>query len=374
MKNDDNVDSDSNDFTPVQAVQNTAIRNEKIQLTNDLIVKGNEVYLPKTHLVDCNSDEYEDEFLKLPDGMSSEISSIIKAKRTPFTVFHLIVVLLSLSASAWCVYFFFPRPIVIETMEISRQKLEKQIESKYVDVVKVAQEQIKKKDWRSAIKTLEESALVISKSKRQTQDNGLLLGLYFDAVEHCVDYQLEKPQAIIENMRKEHFDYLGWYLDWIWLSYPECRYEKAPIINPDESKAEEIKKVLQEYDENSKQWISVLDYGDNKELLDFRIAQLNYFYWCFRGPQKHEKKDDPGVSERERAYQIAKEYSDPKKEKRYDNFKQLQRDIIQTINDKVLGWGGYFYFDGDSRWAWPWWGANHINDQLKDITETNAKE
>lgn len=333
----------------------------------DLEVKGNTIYLPEKHDVDFKSREYENDFLKsLPDDVASEVRSVLRSKRNPLTILKIAIVFLFLAVSSLVVYYYFPRQIVVETHEISRKSFKNQVDNQYRSVVANAKKMIEKKDWRSAAELLETPALEIANDDKiiQDQENGLLLGLYFDAVEHSVDYPLDIPKKIAETLNTPS-RYLGWYLDWLWLNYPECRYTKRN--EPDADRAKEIKNVIDKLSPPNEYWKDVPDYEENKDLLYLYWSRLNYSYWCYLNPKKNLDKDDPGIFEREQAYKVSKLYTE------VDNcnldFLQLQIEIIRTTIDAGIGISElWYFFDGEAKWD-----SNKLNEQLKELEAKKIK-
>ena len=338
-------------------------------LVCDLHARGNEVYLPQTAPVDFSSEEYEKEFLRpLPEDIASEVASILKSKRGHFSFLKLVFIFFFLVLAAWAIFHYFPRQIIVSVNDISREGQE--ISTGYRKIAAKAQEEMDRKQWRAAIELLEEPAGEISQDKTLTQENGVLLGMYFDAVKNSSGYPSETPKAIIRKVREHSPDYMGWYLDELWLNYPECLpadFSKKTII-PGELKAARIKRCLESFKSN---WENAPDYNlKNRELLDLFWARLNFYYWLYCDPKKNLDEDDPGVFERERAYQISKKYTES--EELVLDFLQLRIDIINAIINAGMGWGdweGSAYFDGELYWM-----ESTLRKQLDSLESRMEKE
>ena len=325
--------------------------NPDTQLVCDLHVKGSEVYLPKTKPVDFKTKEYDKLFLmSLPDDIASDVSSVLKTKRSRFTIVKLAIVFLFLSTVAWAIYCFFPKTHISATSEVVSQD-GLTLSSKYKEVTNKAIEESKKKQWKSVIDILCNHAKKISDSKEQTLGNELLLRIYFDAVHNCVDAPIalkDEAKSINEQVRRYSPDRLGWFLDWLRLNYPEeCNYLSNGRYEPNVEHAKNIKELLQNV--NPDRWRNAPDYEPNNKILDLYWARLNYAYWCYLNPRKNLNMNSAGVNEREEAYHICKKYTDFGECDQ--TFLRLKIDIIKRTIDAGIGISeGWYYFDGDEHW------------------------
>lgn len=349
------------------------IDNTTTQLVCDLRVKGSEVYLPQTNPVDFKSEEYEKVFLNaLPDDIASEVSSVLKAKRSHFTVLSLIINFLFLSVLAFVFYCLYPKMHFSSTSDlISRDGLT--ISDKYEAITSKANEEIKQKQWKAAIATLEDYPKKISGNEKETLDNLLMFRLYFDAINNYVDAPSDlksEARSIIDQVRNHSPDRLGWYLDWLRLNYSEeCNCLSHGRVEPNADRAKNIKSLF--LDVNPARWKNAPDYKNNNiRLLDLYYARLNFMYWCYCDPQNNKDETDPGVLEREDAYEICKKYT--REDQSIDrDFLQLRIDIIKTIKHAGIGLGeGYYYFDGGKKWL-----ASTIQKELdKQLNKLEALE
>lgn len=348
--------SDSNKITisfdeinSLQVNENNSLSktHAEVQLVCDLHVQGNKVCLPRTAPVDFKSQEYEKEFLHpIPDDIASEVSSVIKSKRSHFTILKLLTAFLFLSFLSWAIFLFFPKPRMTNTFdEISREGL--YLAVKYNNLVAKAQEESQKKQWQLVIDLLENDAREISKNKSKVLENGELLGLYFDAIGHSPKHiKTDVPKEIIDNVRKHSPNCLGWYLDWLRIYYPESR--RFGALDVDEKRAEEMKKLF-ESDNPVRDWKdNAFDYDKNKDLLYLYWARLEFYYWCYSG--KRLKQEDQGVSEREDAYRICEQYNKPGSTLFNESFLQLQLEILDTL-DHAWGVFSRAYFHGEETFS-----------------------
>lgn len=347
-----------------------SVGNVKTQLVCDLHVNGDKVYLPQTDSVDFKSEEYEKCFLgALPDDIAPEVSSVLKAKRSHFTILRLLIIFLFLSAVSLAFYHFYPRMHFADySDDPSEEGLT--ISDKYEGVCFKAKKEKGNKQWKSVIDTLDDCPEKLSNNEKETLDNLLLFRIYFDAINNCVDVPIdkkEKAKIIVDRVRKHSPDRLGWYLDWLRLNYPEeCNYLSDGRYEPNEERADGIKELL--IDVNPDRWEKAPDYKCNFRLLDLYYARLNFIYWCYSKPSKHLNKDDLGVFERERAYQICKKHTDDPDH--IDSaFLQLRIEIIQAIIRAGTGViEGWYYFDGKERYL-----SSHLQKELDRLNEYKKK-
>ena len=344
----------------------------KTQLVCDLRVKGSEVYLPQTNPVDFKSEEYEKVFLNaLPDDIASEVSSVLKAKRSHFTLLSLIVLFLFLCVLSCVFYYLNPQTRFSSTSDdISQEGLT--ISDKYKAITSKASEEREKKQWKAAIATLEDHPKKISRNEKETLDNLLMFRIYFDAMNNYVDAPSslkEEARSIVDLVRKHSPDRLGWCLDWLRLNYPEeSNYLSNGRFEPDSKRAKTIKDLLPNV--NPDRWKNAPDYKKNNiRLLDLYYARLNFIYWCYCGPKGNLDEKDSGVLEREDAYQICKKYTeninciDP-------DFLQLRIDIIQTIRRAGISLGEWnYFFDGKKRWS-----SSIIQKELDELNTYKKKQ
>ena len=342
MKNEDNLPD-------CQGSNYLSENNAGTQLVCDLHVRGNEVYLPQTPPVDFKSEEYEKEFLSpLPDDIAPEVGSVLRSKRSHFTVLRIVFIVLFLFFIFGAIYHYFPRQRIVSTSdELFEDGLK--VSAEYKKNLTLASEKYESKQWESVIKLLEKDAKAICEDQKQTLDNEKLLRYYFNALNNSADYPGDTPFMIIEKVRMHSPNRLGWYIDWLRIKFPECNSVRA--VEPEPAHIEEIKKLLQKEnpsDYYTVKWIKASDYNIYKKLLDLYWARLNFIYWCYLNPRKNMDKEDPGVFEREVAYQICKKYTEADSVDR--DFLQLQIDIIKEVISADMGWGsfeGAAYFDGE---------------------------
>lgn len=296
---------------------------------------------------------------------------------------------LMLLLTLFLVYFHFPRPqpLIELTNEISFKDFTAPTLPKYKELCSNAQDLREKRHYHESVDILAPAVAELQKTglnKKTIRQNQLLFAIYLDSIRQikqtpsaALQDEFRKREQNARELVRKIIQYdpdpVQWHLLEIDLHLNHnmlawnttVRYNKASEAR-NKAMVDRIKKVLRMLDSAEirlkRSKIEEEEKVKNLSQIDRWRVQLLIQQWKYSTKDLSEDDfGDPGVEEREKAYEIAK---------RYDNvleFLEMRKYIINMIHANN---SGYYYWNKNEYW----WKA-HLEDERDKIDEKikNAK-
>ena len=376
--------SENSEIVPVEVHESEiTVQNSCVSLVSDLRTQGASVYLPEKKILKPATEEYREIFLNsVPPDMAEDIGAILKQRHKHLSFLGGCIIAVFLLATVVMLYFLFPEPLGKEvSYEVKRQS--GTVAKGFSRVCAEAEKLYGEKNFAAVITMLESTVKDICADGKSIRENDRLLGVFFDAVRMCPpdNEKTEEYKKLIKSMRKADPGRFSWYLDEIYLEFPESRPDYYNHISPlpvgDEEGvlAAAKKRNKENYDrmatkmqemerEHKEKWINSLEYQENRELYELIAAQMYVCQWIYhsQGYGMSHDEGNEGVIAREKAWEILKKEASNQNTKNTINttFLDLKIFLLKKINDSGIGileWN--YYFDGENRW-----GSKYLTDIL----------
>lgn len=288
---------------------------------------------------------------------------------------------LMLLLTLFLVYFHFPRPQTPVKLknEISFGNMKFPREKKFQLLLEKAQEVRKVGRYHECVKILTPAVTELQKSglqQKEVLENQLLFALYLDAVRHIrkmpipslqkeIDALQQSGLKLVREIERHDPDTIQWHL----LEIDLCLDQQ--LLNWNTGRASYNPEMVKHIDQVLKMLASTAerikrskldDKKENLAMIDLRRVQLLIQKWKYSTKDlSDDDKGDPGVEEREKAYEIAE---------RYDNvldFLVLRKYIVDMIYENN---SGYYWWRGKEYWR-----KKYLEDERRVLNKkiNNAK-
>lgn len=327
-------DSDAPLLLPDNAARNNRVYSV-ILAENTLPTKGNE-------LIELAKEEIGSGFI-----LDTEKPAASRLQR--FFLF------LMLALTLFLVYYYFPRPSVpVEVKdEISYTNLEKSYEKRFKKPASEAQADWEKAHYHACVEKLQPVIDELQKDGLQEQrvrKNQRIFSLYLDSILQIRKTSMRKEdepllqnaQTLVREMIKHDPDVVPWRLLEIDLCYDSQLFNMNAPAGYDEKKVKLIDEVLEKL--SGIRHLLEKSEKDEEQLavIDFRQVQLLVCRWkCAARKLNHDDYGNPGVEDREKAYEISSKYGD------VVNFLKVRKYIVDTM---YMNNFGHYYWRGEKLW------------------------
>ena len=314
-----------------------------------------------------------------------ELLAALKAEKNDPSILSRMGLCAGLLACIIAVFLFWPkgRPLLDTSMVFDLPTLTPETVSRqHTELLAKCKIMMGNSQYRACIDLLEPVVKIILEDSGSFAENSRLLSTYLNCwrlylpVDSDTDTMelVDLCEKALQYQTSPEWQLFKLYFSWVsykpfYLDFAGMEKVLGKSLGPKPKRGKVRDQLIEQFKDFSKTADNIREYLANnpcdednkfKSLLDLLHCQILVAQWIVEGYKKYpdDHLEDPGVPQRERAYEIAEKYEDD------IAFLTIRKEIVKRILDAA---GGYYYFKGKRLWQ-----TSHLKDDLKAIDDRIA--
>ncbi len=338
---------------------------------NALLSKKDDSYsLPVIKEIKVDDEDFKEVVRgSISSEVSDDVIELIKSEQIKPKRWQKLIFVLSLIIASLTAYYSFPQ---MEKLTDAKMKIwDKEFPgitrlSPHYRLYSEASEKYNNKKFFEAQKKLKPVVKdIVNASGNENYEVALL---YFTALRECMEKDIipkdqKDAREMIKTLVENNPDSVCWkQFDYLFAPDRERLTDiyNVGYVKKDRRKSDrdQIDKLMEKLNKLKGEVKSYEDQDDGKDLLEFidlEKAKLLTCKWILYGTTDDDY-GDPGVADREKALEIAKEH----KNSTHKGFWEVRKKIAAKILIEHT-WGTGYYWDGDSRWS-----HKYLKDEIEE--------